>query len=396
MPQIISAKNAQPSYFKDYISLMRAFDPKALARFEYADGFYPYPSIHSAHEIKELEHIQLVLQKALKQVVTNYFEDNEIQSIVTIPRAVAKQLKRLTPTDYNIGLIRPDYIYTQIGKVQICEINARFGFNAAYMSTYAHGAMRKEHAGYKAISGTTQLQADLRTLNKSNVAVVKEREEGYDIHFLLLTSQKAHLESTKYLDNLSHVKDDLLVLELHQDELTHHLSKICDYILTGGEVLNDPRTIYIAHDKRLLAVLCDTHIMNKYLSSDEAQLLKRHIVPSFTQDTSQTKFVQAAQDKSSWMLKRAISGKGDGLIFGYKTAKKRWEQLLKNKNYVLQPFVVQKTFAFYDPHFELVRNFCIAGTMPMWNDHVYGPGLSRIYSQKPHKFFRFIQPVAKK
>lgn len=396
MPQIILAKKAKSNYFKDYLNLLGSFDQTAFARMEYADGFYPYPSVHSAAEINELEQLQSVLQKALKQVVTHYFDDLDLQKIVPLSKVVFSQLKRIKDVPYELGLIRPDYIYTTKNEVKICEINARFGFNAAYMSSFAHNAIIKKYSNSKPLNGTLLLQEDLLELKNKKLLVMKGREEGYDIQFLLLSAPKSQLVGPDYLDKPQTTKPDLLVLELHQDELEQSLTKACDYILTGGFVLNDPRTIFIVHDKRLLAALYDENIMKKYLSPSEVKQLRNYLIPSFTANRRSIQYKQASKAKASWMLKRAISGKGDGLIFGYDTPQKRWQRLLTSKNYVLQPFIAQKTFEFYDPHFQTTQNHCIAGTLPMWNDRVYGPGLSRIYSQKPHKFFRFIQPIGSK
>lgn len=81
--------------------------------------------------------------------------------------------------------------------------------------------------------------------------------------------------------------------------------------------LNDLRTIYLVHDKRLLTVLCNTEIMQKWLTFEEAKFLKTHIIPSYNIKMSDPKFIEfVINNRESFMIKPTLLGKGHGIIFG--------------------------------------------------------------------------------
>ena len=142
-----------------------------------------------------------------------------------------------------------------------------------------------------------------------------------------------------------------------------------------------------------MAAFSNKKILSRYLNRSEAETLSRAFIPSFLTVYSKDMHERALKDKDSFILKKAISGKGDGLVIGYATSDTVWRKALQKKNYILQPFINQKVFQFWHPYLQEYKDFYIAGTLPMYNSQAYGPGLARIYQEHPHKFFRFIQPM---
>lgn len=398
MSHLFGQDTLADDYHNKRMQLLRAVPKKALIRNGYLDDFYPTPLVISSDEENQHVRIQQLLAMALTGMISNYFHDTRLQQIVPLPSRVSRELQKLQDVPYTIGFIRPDYLYDEHGTPLICEINARFGFNGGYMSAYVNTAMGKCYPQLKTLAGIEAMASMQSSLFRSKTIVVKDREEGYDIHFLLADHPNVKLIRPEQLaSEVSGLKKSITVIcELHQDELQECLPILCDILLSGGAVINDPRTIFIAHDKRLLAAFTDKKILGSYITATEAQELSKAFIPSFLAPRAKQQQSSALRDKSKWILKRAISGKGDGLVMGYATPQHRWETLLTSSGYVLQPFVAQKVFTFWSPYFKEFINMHVAGTLPMCNMQGYGPGLARIYAEHPHRFFRFIQPMVSK
>jgi len=380
-------------YLKKRSILLKSLPDKILFRNGYADEFYPFPILHFKTEINKFLDIQHVLVKALKQVVAHYFVDVDIQKRVPLSKKIRKHLKKLSSIEYTIGGIRPDYIYSKSGKPMICEINARFVFNGLYMSIYMDQAFGKLFPNYQRLPDLGKLYDRLRTEFKSKeIAVLKDREDGYDIHSFLFEHPKAKLFDIKSIESILK-RYQTIILELHQDEVEKHLKGICDAIQAGKEVINDPRTLFIVHDKRLLSVLSNEKIMKRYLSKKDARLLKNHVIPTYVKGSDDRIFSFARNKKARFVAKKAISGKADGLYIGKEKEKDEWIRILKRPDTLLQKYVEQRTFIFYDPLKRTSNKWYLAGVLPIWKDEVFGPGLYRVSHIKKHDFARFLQPM---
>ncbi|MEK7641416.1 MAG: hypothetical protein AAB365_00295 [Patescibacteria group bacterium] len=392
IPKTITVDGYVDTRFK----LIKKLSPKALFRNGYADEFYPFPIVHSRKEIDTFVQVQRVLHKALTGIVENYFSDTDIQKRVPLAKEVATQLRRISSCPYRVGAIRPDYIYTKVGQPLLCEINARFIFNGFFMSIYMNEAFQSLFPMYSQMRGIQNLKNSMKErFGTQDVPVIKDREDGYDVHSFLLEYPSAQLFGVKDLKKILK-KYPTVVLELHQDEVEKHLKVICDAIISGTTILNDPRTLFIVHDKRLLSVLSDVRIMRRYLTASETALLTGFVIPTYTSDTHPKIFSKAEKDRSKWVGKKAISGKADGLYIGKEKEPAVWKAILKRPDTLLQPYIVQKKFRFWDPLKRKVNEWYLAGVLPMWDDAFFGPGLYRVSHTHKHDFARFIQPMQEK
>jgi hypothetical protein len=379
-------------YLEKRVSLLRRLPKNALFRNGYADEFYPYPVLHSKKEIEKFTHIQQVLIKAIKHIIENCSVDKDIQKRIPLSKTILEQIKRISSIPYEIGGIRPDYIYTKSGVPVICEINARFMYNGFYMSTYMNSVYSRMYPEYSSLTGIANLQKLLKRTRNTSFAVVKGREDGYDIHNMLLDNPEVSLHN---MDSIERVckKYKTLYLELHQDELEKNLEIVCTAMIRGVRVINDPRTIFIVHDKRILSVLSNVSIMKKYMSKAECDILKKHIIPTYIKGVDIDIFVDAKKHKDKFVAKKSISGKSDGLYIGKDKSDREWNSVLNKDDTLLQPYVLQKEFKMFNPFKRSISTYNLAGVLPIWNDTAYGPGLYRVFSIERCRFVHFIQPL---
>jgi hypothetical protein len=394
MPYFGEPIHSVSTYLRNRVRLFKHTPTHVLFRNGYADEFYPLPLIHTEKEVAQLINIQKVIHKAVTCIVENYFKDTDIQKIIPLSKKVRNELRKLYCIPYKVGGIRPDYIYTKSGRPMICEINARFIFNGFFMSIYMNDIFKKVFPKYRKMKDLTSLSNTLKTyFKKKKVAIIKEREDGYDTHSFMLENPKAELFRIQDMKKVLRTYQTI-VLELHQDELEKCLGNVSKSILQGKEILDDPRTIFIVHDKRILSVLSKTKIMKRYLSSKkDLKILETHVIPTYTMNRDKKTLANVALQKNHWVIKKAISGKAEGLYIGKEKTPTEWKQILKIKNVIFQPYIKQKEFVFWDPTKRAMNQWHLAGTLPMWNNESFGPGLYRVSHTHKHDFARFIQPL---
>lgn len=144
--------------------------------------------------------------------------------------------------------------------------------------------------------------------------------------------------------------------------------------------INDIRTILIAHDKRLLSVLCDAKIMSKYITLAEVELLQKHI--AFTTIIDKESQAYTSSNPDSWVLKKSRSGKGDGVYFGRDITSELLTSVLNDptKFYVAQHYIKQKKFEILSlvesDRLQVVEKYLV-GLIMSFNHTIFGIGFFR-------------------
>ena len=338
------------------------------------DRVYPAPVFFSREEEKKLARAGSLLARGVHACVSNYFSSSRLQELVP-PGEWGESLSRWERVEYAHGWLRPDILLEREGEWRVCEINARFLVNGLYLQCY----VSENWAGqgvYPELSATRQTRALLSRLGGGSRWLCKGREAGYDAHFLLSEHPALGLISPQELSELEGESGRLL-LELQQDELAPHL----DYLLRlregGLQLLNDPRTVLIAHDKRLLSALGDAELMSEWLSDQEAEALSRLIIP-----TRATPCVGEEVLSGEWVYKRADSGKGVGMIFSYEQEPEEWLALCAQPGGVIQPLLEQQDFSAWDHLHQREISVQLAGTLSILGGESVGPGVLRLYQEE--------------
>lgn len=127
----------------------------------------------------------------------------------------------------------------------------------------------------------------------------------------------------------SHGPLEQFLLELHQDEIEAMDEEVIFEL--GKRCWNDLRTIYLMHDKRMLALIrrelrwC---VDNGIITAEQAEILKKGVAETYLLDNTTYSTILAHMkpgDKDLWTLKKAQSGKGDGMIIGKNVDEEVWK-----------------------------------------------------------------------
>lgn len=191
-----------------------------------------------------------------------------------------------------------------------------------------------------------------------------------------------------------------VALELHQRELE----------ALGGDLLkalapisfNDFRTVYLVHDKRMLGIIpqeLDSLVRDhRVITSQEAQLLKSSIVPTFIPGSEQLRNllrdIQLVKEtKDDFILKPVGSGKGKAIVFGTDVTTEDFIKSLQRllctrvdgRLYVVQKLIKQAKYDVVVPKNDsktAVASSYMVGTILMANGEHLGMGAWRT---SPHR-----------
>ncbi|WP_218813509.1 hypothetical protein [Rickettsiella endosymbiont of Dermanyssus gallinae] len=224
----------------------------------------------------------------------------------------------------------------------------------------------------------------LREHSDSLVLIAKEK------------SAEIYLLKNKLLPNLSHAnvfttspeehllnkteENEQFILNLQQEELLAMDPKLLTQI-SDNLYFNDLRTIFIAHDKRLFAVLCNKNIMSNYLSTDELNRLHQYVIPTYLIDEKIKRLADA--NKDAWVLKKFSGGKGEGMTIGKETQPSAFKKILATAalDTIAQPFIEQPLFNLINYHSADKKNsddaLYLVGSILSFNNQLLGPGLFR-------------------
>lgn len=139
-------------------------------------------------------------------------------------------------------------------------------------------------------------------------------------------------------------------IECSQSELLAMDKDIISKILSCPHI-NDVRTVFLAHDKRMLSVLTTPSVMRDYLPPHDVEILMTAIIDTYICGVHHDIVQIAKKNRYEWMIKPNGGGKGIGIVFGKDCENdESWCDILdnpKHANYVIQKVVSQQKVGQY-------------------------------------------------
>jgi hypothetical protein len=245
----------------------------------------------------------------------------------------------------SVGSWRPDFLLPvdaslwsrPSGGIKICEINARYSFNAFFASyNKNHSLANLPYLSYCPIMPVTELEDIPDTFLSAfdctkSVGILKASEEGWDVKlFQREFNRRANelggeaqarfvLPSSLRLNERGELCDDIgelsqFALECKQTELLAMDPAVLNKLVLESRYMNDIRTILVAHDKRMLSVLTDENIMSDYVTPTEFEILRENLVQTFVIEVHRDVTERAKGTRADWLMKPNGGGKGIGKI----------------------------------------------------------------------------------
>lgn len=333
-----------------------------------------------------------ILERALHQVVTHYFEDERIRNIYQLDSELESILKIAAPTPYEVGLYRPDFVIDKNGQPKICEIGCRYPLNGWMLSYYMNLILDELsptiNHDWHAIPKQTEFVSVLAGSLDSNAPLyyVHEDEKGTEAYqffdeinkhgFSIADISTQKLEVTHGELTVNGEIAEQLILELDREELKRIKPEVIKALVQSKNCLNDVRTLILVHDKRILSVLYNQSIMSDYLRPEDYAFLRRFLIPSYTLDSEQIRH-RLIHSSSNWALKKNSGGRGIDIYVKDDCTSQEWTDVITNEwsQYMVQEYVDQQVFELNNHNQNESIN--IVGMLLCHNDRFFGTGIFR-------------------
>ncbi|HRV33805.1 MAG TPA: hypothetical protein P5281_05685, partial [Anaerovoracaceae bacterium] len=325
--------------------------------------------------------------KLIRYFVEHY---NDFRTEIPVSDEISGILSLYGDKPYRTGTYRTDFLIDQNNDIRFIEITCRFALNGFF------------------ISGFFDMMLNWFLADKPWINKIDEYTPFYDHlveyfgdfrHFCLLEGADKHNE-TKYLipiiqnagyqlhiipadcitDNLRLLKDAAVISELSHAELCRQPLKTVEAILRSN-LLNDLRTVFLVHDKRLFSLFNKKSFQANVLTKEEMDILSRAVVPTYTRLERPDLWSEAFERKDAWIIKPCALGKGKDVYAGKLTAEAQWKGIFASdaiRDMTLQPYIEQRKFS-GSIGSDRYNDFAV-GTLLFFDDHYFGPGLFRASS----------------
>ena len=411
-----------------------------------------HPALLPWQFVKELETFNEALAIALNDIIKRWWTDKEANLPSRMPlkphveellqwvdKATADGI--MPPFQGHQGNLRPDILFPvtdrEIPEFCVCEINGRFPINLLHYTAMAYEALAGSTWNISLIEPATSynvLQESLFDLFDSGgpIHFVKESQTfpsdspliGFieertgrrprtvrpgDLRLVpsttsptgftlccvwgadptIKTPSGSLLEvDGEMLEPVHQVGLQLYDFELFSlsPEMVRHIAACCR---------NDPRSVFIAHDKRILGIILqelDSLVDTQVLSPAQAQTLREHIIPTIIPGTADFRdllhHTHTNPDiKDQYIIKPVRDARGAGILLGRNISIEQWQSILTSLDskdiyastteYMLQPLLNLWSFeCFWDEEHQIRKSHSV-GTYYSVNGRFVGLGLLR-------------------
>ena len=367
----------------------------------YHRWYHDRPMLITSERRDELRRMQALLYKCIAYMAEHYRE--WVPQYMPLADKVMEILDRQSHYPFRAGAYRPDYLISEDGRLLLVEITCRFfghGIWANYPSVVKAEQFMAEHSGTSWENRYNELLTYMRDAIPANspVYVLKSGDRGSESTFYTKFYEYYGHEVTIYeaaeveanIDKWSH--DAVVFSALNQQDLLSFRMETLQAMI-DARMLNDFRTIFLAHDKRFLSLIFVDEFTRQCLTEEETLFLRQHTIPTYLQPHpltpspkgegeafgSEEIWEDALNHKGKYILKPYDLGKSVGLYAGVMTDEETWRKsLTAGGEAILQPFIHQRTYpcVWEGKHYDEY----ICGMMLCMDDRYFDSGVFRTSS----------------
>ena len=373
----------------------------------YHQWYHDRPMFITSERRDELRRMQALLYKCIVYMAEHYRE--WVPQYMPLDDKVMEVLDRQSRHPFRAGAYRPDYLISDDGRLLLVEITCRFfghGIWANYPSVVKAEQFMAEHPGTSWENRYDELLTYMRDAIPANspVYVLKSGDRGSESTFYTKFYEYYGHEVTIYeaaeveanIDKWSH--DAVVFSALNQHDLLSFKMETLQAMI-DARMLNDFRTIFLAHDKRFLSLIFVDEFTRQCLTQEETDFLRQHTIPTYLQPHpltpspkgegeafgSEEIWEDALAHKDKYILKPYDLGKSVGLYAGVMTDEETWKSVLSplfrrgaGGEAILQPFIHQRTYpcVWQGTHYDEY----VCGMMLCMDDRYFDSGVFRTSS----------------
>ena len=326
----------------------------------YHHWYHAKPMLITSERRDELRRMQALLYKCIVYMAEHYRE--WVPQYMPLDEKVMEILDRQSRYPFRAGAYRPDYIISEDGRLLLVEITSRFfghGIWSNYPSVVKAEQFMTVHPNVSWENRYDELLTYMRDVIPADkpIYVLKSSDRTSEIPLYKRFYEYYGHEVTVYeaaeveanIDQWSH--DAVVFSALNQHDLLSFKMETLQAMI-DVRMLNDFRTIFLAHDKRFLHLIFVDDFTRQCLTEEETAFLRQHTIPTYLYNNVYKEIWEdALQHKDRYILKPYDLGKSVGLYAGVMTDEDTWRNAMANgqwsmvnSNYILQPFIQQRTY----------------------------------------------------
>ena len=351
--------------------------------------YHAKPMLITSERRDELRRMQALLYKCIVYMAEHYRE--WVPKYMPLDNKVMEILDRQSRYPFRAGAYRPDYLISEEGKLLLVEITSRFfghGIWGGYPSVVKAEQMMAANPGVSWENRYNELLTYMRDIIPagSPIYVLKSSDKTgeialykkfYEYYGHEVTIYEA-VEVEEHIDQWSH--NAVVISALNQHDLLSFQMETLQAMI-DARMLNDFRTIFLAHDKRFLRLIFVDEFTRECLTEEETKFLREHTIPTYMYSCHPEKWKDALTHKDQYILKPYDLGKSVGLYAGEMTDEETWKKSLtasEKGGFILQPFIKQRTYPcewegkHYDDY--------VCGLMLCMDDRYFDSGMFRTSS----------------
>jgi len=344
------------------------------------------PAIITLDTYRQLQHIQKYLYRLICHFGTHY---DQYKAFMPVSKRVEEILGMCKDKPYKPGSYRTDFVIDTNNHIKLIEITCRFALNGLFVSGFFN-CMTEDYIHKNPIKNIDPYSAFFDYLMNlyepfSHICLLKgsfnNNESKYAVPIFEKAGFKVHVLSAQEVETHTHLFENAIIIsELNQENWCSFSDDTVKKIIHSNMV-NDPRTIFLIHDKRFFSFLCDRSFVSEVLNEEETNQFINYITPTYRPDQMPELWHEARKNKNNWILKPFDKGRSIDVYAGCVSPQETWESLFtgqKTNNMILQPFINQRKFKGYIK--DLFHEDYATGILLFLNDHFFGPGVFRTSS----------------
>ena len=355
----------------------------------YHRWYHSKPMLITSERRNELRRMHTLLYKCIVYMAEHYRE--WVPEYMPLDGKVMEVLDRQSRYPFRAGAYRPDYIISEDGRLLFVEITSRFfghGIWINYPSVVRAEQFMATHPEASWENRYDELLTYMRDIIPAgkSIYVLKSSDKTSEIPLYRKFYEYYGHEVTIYeaaevethIDKWRH--DAVVISALNQQDLLSFKMETLQAMI-DARMLNDFRTIFLAHDKRFLRLIFVDEFTRECLTEEETKFLREHTIPTYMYSSHPEVWKDALTHKDQYILKPYDLGKSVGLYAGEMTDEETWKKSLMESTkggFILQPFIKQRTYPcewegkHYDDY--------VCGLMLCMDDRYFDSGVFRTSS----------------
>jgi hypothetical protein len=352
---------------------------------------FDQPIATHSDRMEGLRRAGLILNKLIHHAGTQFLHHDGYSKMTISDKA--KEIMRVfnQRPEYEIGTYRTDFVFGAEAQPKFIEITCQFSMNAFFQSAIFNHFSQKY--GQNQGLGASRVETyddfipfmEQKIGNARSICIIKGRDKIQASRFFAPIFRNAGYEVKEvlYTDvwaNRNFIAQSFVISEIMIDEI-ESMSMDEIRLLADCNMVNDYRTIFIAHDKRYFTLLGDHELQKQVLTPQEMAVLNEFMIETHSMDRPGFNVQLALDNKDAWVLKHINLGRSRDVYAGLEFDQKGWEELLgsiDHAQFILQEWVPQKP---YEGTIQGKKHQdYLTGTLLYFDKEYFGLGLFRASS----------------